>query len=380
MSSATSTLDALINRVGGIATPFSVELPDGQMRDIGQGKPEFHVGLRNDRALRAVRTLDEADIAEAYLHGDLDIEGDMLKPFALRASLDDRHPLVAAWRFIQPLLFGQVYTNKQAISSHYNADPKLFLSFLDPVFPAYSQGVYANDDEPLAKALERKFDWAIEQCQLSPGKSVLEIGPGWGAFAGHALQAGVRFTGITNSEVSQIYLRSKLANFGDRFDILLTDFYNFEPKERFDSIVIMGVIEHLPNYERVLKKFDRLLKPGGRVFLDGSAAKKKYELSTFMVRHIYPGNHSFLVLDDLLNKLAKTELELMEVQNDRWSYFLTFKQWALNLEANKGYVQRTFGDFEFRKFRLYLWGAAYEFLSRNLDCYRLILEKPKDAA
>jgi len=103
----------------------------------------------------------------------------------------------------------------------------------------------------------------------------------------------------------------------------------------------MGVIEHLPNYERVLKKFDRLLKPGGRVFLDGSAAKKKYELSTFMVRHIYPGNLSFLVLDDLLNKLAKTELELMEVQNDRWSYFLTFKQWALNLEVNKDYVQRT---------------------------------------
>jgi cyclopropane-fatty-acyl-phospholipid synthase len=380
MSSAASTLDALINRVGGIATPFSIELPDRQTRNVGEGKPEFHVGLRNDRALRALRTLDEADIAEAYLHGDIDIEGDMLKPFALRATLDDSHPLVTAWRFIQPLLFGQVYTNKQAISSHYNADPKLFLSFLDPVFPAYSQGVYAHDDEPLSKALERKFDWAIGQCQLGPGKLVLEIGPGWGAFAGHALQAGVRFTGITNSEVSQIYLRSKLANFGDRFDILLTDFYKFEPKETFDSIVIMGVIEHLPNYERVLKKFDRLLKPGGRVFLDGSAAKNKYELSTFMVRHIYPGNHSFLVLDDLLNKLAKTELELMEVQNDRWSYFLTFKQWALNLEANKGYVQRTFGDFEFRKFRLYLWGAAYEFLSRNLDCYRLILEKPKDAA
>ena len=379
MSSSASTLDALINRVSGVTTPFSIEMPDRQTRNIGEGKPEFHVGLRNDRALRALRTLDEADIAEAYLHGDIDIEGDMLKPFALRASLDDSHPLVAAWRFIQPLLFGQVYTNKQAISSHYNADPKLFLSFLDPVFPAYSQGVYAHDDEPLSKALERKFDWAIEQCQLGPGKSVLEIGPGWGAFAGHALQAGVRFTGITNSEVSQIYLRSKLANFGDRFDILLTDFYNFEPKERFDSIVIMGVIEHLPNYERVLKKFARLLKPGGRVFVDGSAAKKKYELSTFMVRHIYPGNHSFLVLDDLLNKLAKTELELMEVQNDRWSYFLTFKQWALNLEANKGYVQRTFGDFEFRKFRLYLWGAAYEFLTRNLDCYRLILEKPRGA-
>jgi cyclopropane-fatty-acyl-phospholipid synthase len=140
-----------------------------------------------------------------------------------------------------------------------------------------------------------------------------------------------------------------------------------------------GVIEHLPNYERVLKKFYRLLKPGGRVFLDGSAAKKKYELSTFMVRHIYPGNHSFLVLDDFLNKVGRTDFEAMEIHNDRWSYFLTFRQWARNLGANRDYVRSTFGDFEYRKFRLYLWGAAYEFLARNLDCYRLILYKPLDA-
>jgi len=334
------------------------------------------VGLRNERALRALCTLDEGNIAEAYLQGDIDLEGDMLKPFGLRALLDDRHPLVATWRFLEPLIFGQVYTNKRAISSHYNADPKLFLSFLDPIFPAYSQGVYVYDDEPLSKALERKFDWAIEQCELGPGKTVLEIGPGWGAFAGHALQSGMRFIGITNSEVSQSYLRSKLGNFGDQFDILLTDFYEYESKEKFDAIVIMGVIEHLPDYKRVLKKVYHLLKPGGFVFLDGSATRKKYELSTFMVRHIYAGNHSCLVLDDLLHELAKTDLELLQVQNDRWSYSLTFKQWALNLEANKNFVQRTFGDFEFRKFRLFLWGGVYEFSARNRDCYRLMIRKP----
>ena len=379
MSSAATTLDALINRVGGIATPFSIELPDGEKRNVGQGKAEFHVGLRNERALRALRTLDEGDIAEAYLQGDIDLEGDMLKPFALRAQLDDRHPLVAAWRFIEPFLFGQVYTNKQAIASHYNADPKLFLSFLDPVMPAYTQGIYEHDEEPLAKAVERKFDWAIEQCKLGPGKTVLEIGPGWGAFAGHALQAGVRFTGITNSQVQQDYLRSKLANFGDRFDILLTDFYDYEPTEPFDAIAIMGVMGHLPHYQRVLNKFFSLLKPGGFVYLDEASAWKKYEISSFMVRHIFPGNHSFLVLDDFINKIPKSGLELMEVHNDRWSYHLTFKQWALNLEASKDYVRANFGDFEYRKFRLYLWGAAYEFLARNLDCYRLTLSKPKNA-
>ena len=377
MTTAAAAIEALIDRVGPVKSPFTVELPSGERRKVGDGEPEFHIGLRNERALRAVRSLDQGNIAEAYLQGDIDLEGDMLKPFTLRDSLDDRHPLVAAWRFVEPLLFGQVYTNRQAISSHYNADPKLFLSFLDPVFPAYSQGVYESDDEPLAKALQRKFDWALDQCRIGKGTRVLEIGPGWGAFAGHALQAGARFTGITNSEVSQAYLKGKLANFGDNFDIVLTDFYDYQPKEKFDAIVIMGVIEHLPDYERVLKKFSELLKPGGRVFLDGSAWKTKYELSTFMVRHTYPGNHSFLVLDDFLNKMGKTDFEVNVIHNDRWSYFLTFKQWALNLEAHKDYIQRTFGDFEFRKFRLYLWGATYEFLHRNLDCYRLILSKPK---
>jgi cyclopropane-fatty-acyl-phospholipid synthase len=302
----------------------------------------------------------------------------MLKPFALRAKLGDRHPLVTAWRFVQPLLFGQIYTNRRAIASHYDADPKLFLSFLDPKMPAYTQGVYAHDNEALADAIERKFKFAMEKCELGPGKRVLEIGPGWGAFAAYALERGVQFTGITISEVSQSYLKAKFSHYGEQFEILLADILKYRSDEPFDAIVIMGVMGHLPQYQRVLRKFDELLKPGGRVFLDESAALKKYEISTFMVRHIFPGNHSFLVLDDFLHNLGKTKLEVMEVHNDRWSYHLTFKQWAQNLEVNKEYVQRTFGDFEYRKFRLYLWGAAYEFLARNLDCYRLILYKPND--
>ncbi len=247
------------------------------------------------------------------------------------------------------------------------------------MYPAYSQGMYKSDDEPLSKALERKFDWAIKKCALRAGKRVLEIGPGWGAFAGHALRSNINFTGITNSGVSQAFQRDKLANFGDRLDILFTDFYDFEPAAPFDVIVIMGVIEHLPNYGKVLRKFYRLLKPGGLVFLDASAARKKYELSTFMVRYIYPSNHSFLVLDNFLNKMNKPPFELEELHNDRWSYYLTFKQWAEKLEAKKDYIRKAFDDFEYRRFRLYLWGAAYEFLARNLDCYRMLLSKPKDA-
>jgi len=377
---AENAVDAFIARVGAKFKPFAIEMPDGQVRIVGDGEPVFRAALRNDRAVKAVRSLDEGNLAEAYMRGDIDLDGDMFQPFALRASLDDRHLLTSAWRFLQPLLFGQVYTNRQAIKSHYDADQRLFLSFLDETHPAYSQGVYESDDEQLATALERKFTYVVERCELGPGKRVLEIGPGWGAFAGYALQLDADFTGITISKESQAYLTEKLSTIADRFRIHLADFLRYEPNEKFDAIVIMGVIEHLPDYARVLRKFDRLLKPGGFVFLDGSAAQEKYELSTFMARHIYPGNHSFLVLDDFLNKLGRVPLDLVEAFSDRWSYFLTFRQWAQNLERSSEFVRREFGDFEYRKFRLYLFGAAYEFMARNLDCYRMVLYKPKTAS
>ena len=101
--------------------------------------------------------------------------------------------------------------------------------------------------------------------------------------------------------------------------------------------------------------------------------------SSFMVKYIYPGNHSFLVLDDFLNKLAKTPLQVEEIFNDRMSYFHTFVQWAKNFDAHKDAVTAKFGEFDYRRFRLYLWGAAYEFLSRSLDCYRMIIHLPEDA-
>ena len=116
-----SRINGFIDRIGAVEVPFSIEMPDGHKRDVGEGEPKFHVALRTDRAVKALGSLDEANIGEAYLQGDIDLEGDMISPFALRASLDDSHPIVAAWRFIQPLIFGQVFTNKAAIELiHHN--------------------------------------------------------------------------------------------------------------------------------------------------------------------------------------------------------------------------------------------------------------------
>jgi cyclopropane-fatty-acyl-phospholipid synthase len=357
---------------------FELRMPDGSLHGFGPGTPEFRVVLHNPAGLKALTSLDEGRFADAYLAGNIDLEGDMLRPFALRGTMGDFHLVTSVWRFLQPLLMGQVKTNRGAISSHYDIDPRFFLALLDPITPCYTQGVYERDDETLDVATTRKFDYCFERLGLKAGDHILEIGPGWGAWFEYASARGVKCTGISISQASIDYLNGRAKELGRDWELIFSDLLAYQTDRRYDAIVIMGVIEHLPQYDRVLAKFMELLKPGGNIFLDGSACVKKYELSSFMVKYIYPGNHSFLVLHDFLTQLAKTPLSMKECFSDRWSYFLTFRQWAVNFDNNREFVIDNFGEFNYRRFRLYLWGAAYEFYSRSLDCYRMILHYPDD--
>jgi cyclopropane-fatty-acyl-phospholipid synthase len=369
-------VDRILERFAKSGPPFEIFFPDGRHLSFGEGAAGFTVTLRSQDAVRAMASMDEGRIADAYVEGHLDIEGDMLRPFQLRKGMSDRHYVVTLWRFIQPLLFGQVRTNQRAIADHYDIDSAFFLSFLDQEYPMYTQGVFHSPDETLAVATRRKFDYCYEKLNLKPGDRVLEIGPGWGAWSKYAAERGIKCTGLTISKESLEYLGRQAKTLGHDWSIINCDFLSYATDEKYDAIVIMGVIEHLPQYGTVLRKFTSLLKPGGRIFLDGSACTKKYELSSFMVKYIYGGNHSFLVLHDFLTQMAHTPLRVHELHDDRMSYFLTFRQWAMNFEKNRQAVIDRFGEFNYRRFRLYLWGATYEFLSGSLDCYRMIIEYP----
>jgi len=379
-TAGSTILGRFARRFAQSPTSFDVQLPDKSVQHFGSGAPSFRVTLNNHQALRALLSLDEGRFGDAYLAGDIDLDGDLLQLFALRKYLKDLHPLTAIWRFLQPILFGQVRTNRRVITAHYDIDPDFFLSFLDPKTPCYTQGVYERDDEGLDAATLRKFAYCFESCHLRPGDHILEIGPGWGAWLEYASQRGIRCTGISVSKVSVDYLNGRSKQLGYDWELILTDLLEYHTDRKYDAIVIMGVIEHLPNYGAVLERFMNMLKPGRFIFLDASACTRKYELSSFMVKYIYGGNHSFLVLDDFLDQLAKTPLRVMEIFNDRHSYFLTFQQWARNFERNRDAVISRFGEFNYRRFRLYLWGAAYEFLSGSLECYRMTMQLPENPA
>jgi cyclopropane-fatty-acyl-phospholipid synthase len=375
-------LDQVMDRIRAKVSPraqvpFELCFWNGRSLSFGQGDCALQIVVNNERGLGALATLDELAICEAYLDGSLDVKGDMIQLIELRRVLPDGDRL---WnqlgRRLMALVLGQVRTDHRAIAQHYEFDHDLYLSYLQAT-RCYSQAVFARDDEPLDEAQRRKLELAIEACQVKRGQHLLDVGAGWGTLTEYAGRKGIRVTSLTISHKSHEFVSDLITRFQLPCEVRLQDFLEHKATERYDAIAILGVMEHLPNYGAVLRQFAKLLKPGGRVYLDAGAIGEKFKSTPFLTRYIYPGNHSFFCLHDFLKALTSTRFELIAVHNDRHSYYLTCKAWAENFERVRDEIITRWGEPLYRRFQLYLWGSAHAFLSRGLNAYRVVLESPQ---
>lgn len=359
------------------ATPFALRLLDGSETVIGDGVPDVTLVVTSPTGLDALASFDLATAGEAYLHGDLDVEGDLASMLGMRELFKDRHPLSYAGRFVKPLLRGQVRSDHEYIAHHYEEDPAFFLAFLDRRHRCYSQGVFAHPDESLEDAISRKLAYAVEVTGLQEGDRVLDIGGGWGAFVEHGGQHGLRVTSLTISEASRRFVQDIIDTQSLPCEIRREHLFDHRPEAPYDAIVNLGVTEHLPDYPRTLAKYLELLKPGGRVYLDASAARKKNWVSTFVEKQLFPGNGSPLALASYVKAVGRSPLELELVINDRENYGLTARHWAENLDAARDTIQARFGSRQYRLFRLYLWGCVDGFSRDYIQAYRWVLRRAR---
>lgn len=357
--------------------PFSVRLPNGSAYSFGNDAPRFSVILKDRKALSAVMRFDELAFTEAYINGSLDIEGSMWDLMVCRELLSDMRPLHALWQRIAPYLAGQVRINRRAIAEHYEYDPDLYLGFMDRT-RCYSQAVFEHDDEPLESAQYRKLETAVSSCGLKAGDRVLDVGGGWGSFVEYAGSKGIQVTALTIAPRQAEFINDLIERHNLPCRTILGDFYDYSTPEPYDAIVILGVMEHLPDYGAVIEQIHRLLKPGGKVYLDASSFREKYSKPTFISRYVFPGNHRFFCLHDFLEQVARTKLEVLSVHNDRHSYYLTCREWAINLDKARDEIVERWGERVYRIFALYLWGSAHAFYSRSMDAFRVVLERPAE--
>ncbi len=356
--------------------PFAISYNGTAAHRFGQDDPAFTIVLNNEHAVAVLSSLDQNKIAEAYMSGSIDLEGDLLHALGMRALFRDRRGLHFLWRFIRPMIFGQIKSDKKWIAGHYDTEPEFFELFLDKRHRAYSQAVFAHDGESLEDAETRKLDFALEAVGAKPGDRILDIGAGWGSMAEHAGKKGIRVSSLTISKRSHEYVSRLISEQQLPGEVLLEHFMEHSVSEPYDGIVNCGVTEHLPDYPGSLTQYERLLKPGGRVYLDASAQRIKNGQGSFMARYVFEGNGSLLCLHEYLAAVAESPFHLRGVWDDSHNYYLTCKAWAERLDRHRQEIEQRWGKQLYRIFQLYLWGSAEGFHSGVLDAYRVVLQKP----
>jgi cyclopropane-fatty-acyl-phospholipid synthase len=355
-----------------------VALPNGAQIQFGDSDPAFVVTFKSERSLSL--PLNEYAIAAAYINGEVDLDGDMEPVFGLRDHLRFG---TTAWQMLKfawnLLVLPTTAVNKQAIESHYTLGDDFYLTFLDNRYRFYSQCIFYDENESLEDAAEHKLERMWKALELRPGMQLLDIGGGWGGVAEYCAPRGVRVTSVTLAEDSANYMKSRFEEKGIDAEVVLIDFLDLELDVQFDSVVIFGVIEHIPNYAKFCRNVWRHLKPSGRLYLDASASKEKFAVSPITRKYIFQGHHSFFSLPDMIREQLLHGFEIVEVQRETRDYELTIRHWAGRFEIAREEIIERWGERTYRIFRVYLWGGAHAFRTNRLQAYHFVTERRADS-
>ncbi|WP_158441517.1 class I SAM-dependent methyltransferase [Kribbella steppae] len=344
---------------------------------VGSKDPTFTVTFRTERALKLPCT--ELALGNAYIHGEIDLDGDMSSVLSLRDSMRFGTRPSQMLRFAYELLVrSPTRANKRAIDAHYLLGDDFYLTFVDKRYRFYSHCLFESDGDSLEEAAEHKLESMWNFLGLQSGMRLLDIGGGWGGVADYCGARGVHVTSVTLAEDSRSYIESLIRERNLPAEVVVGDFLDFKTNSPFDHAVIYGVIEHIPNYTRFCSTLWDALKPGGRLYLDASATKEKFAISPITRKFTWTGHHSFLSLPDMVREQLFHGFEIIDVARETHDYELTITRWAERFEAARTQIVDRWGEETYRTFQIFLWGGAHAFRTNRLQAYHLVTERRED--
>ncbi len=354
--------------------PLLVRSPDGGELTLGSGDPVMTVTANDADGVEAIESRDELRIAEAYMNGSIDFDGDLIAGLAARDNLTTRSAPVIVKNHLLPLVKGRAASNKQWIATHYDLD-NIQLHGIDSDYSVYTPGIYLDEDDSLEVGAERKLGAAFESLQLSDSSRVLDVGCGWGGFLRYCAARGVDATGITLSQHQRGHALKRLANDGLEATVLYQDFFEYRPAEKFDGISLMGVMEDLAEYRKVMPLLESWLAPGGRIYFDFAASGDRFGITSFVTKHIWPGRFRLVYMPQFIAAASKAGLDIVNIENDRLNYHLWAKKGLERWLPKRAEVTEESDDRTFRLMTLLMAGTAEMFSpnSKRATAYRVTL-------
>ncbi len=359
--------------------------PWGSIHSLGRRPgPEVVVRIPNISTLIRVLTKPALFVGEAYTNGALTIEKGSLREFlsictsgveasGAYSSAEIRRHLGKLSRILQQ--FNPIKRSRANVAHHYDLSGTLYDYFLDPD-RQYSCAYFAEGNECLEEAQEKKKKLIERKLLLKPGMEVLDIGCGWGGLALHLAQhADVNVTGITLSkeQLKVAQERSKNEGLSDRARFLFRDYR--EEQGCYDRIVSVGMFEHVgfSHYGRFFNKWRSLLKPDGVGLLHAiGRMEPPGGTNPWLQKYIFPGGYC-PALSEVLAAIERAGLWVTDIEILRLHYAETLRHWWDRFQANRDAIKALYDERFCRMWEFYLAGCEAAFRNGTMMVFQIQL-------
>jgi cyclopropane-fatty-acyl-phospholipid synthase len=388
-------LDSLFQEYEG--SRFGIRFWDGwQWYSHGNEGPACTIVLESPSALGALITHpNEVTLGEAFIHGDLNVDGDIFSVFPITDYILRRprqwkqriQENMAGFFFDLGRYLKNGFLHSQqrdhfSISYHYDQSVEFYRPWLGKTL-AYSCAYFGSKSDSLDQAQEQKLELICRKLRLHPGERFLDIGCGWGSLI---LQAAAKYKvfahGITLSKEQAEVAQRRIQQVGleNSCTVELQDYRDQLVFQTYDKIASIGMVEHvglknLPLYFRIAR---RLLKPGG-VFLNHGivrAHNSPTPRSSFIDKYVFPDGH-LVTLSQAVQCAESVGLEVRDVENLREHYELTLRRWVEELRHNADIVRKYVSEGTYRIWLLYMAGSAAAFHRGDIAVYQTLLSAPE---
>lgn len=380
----------------------------GQARiTVGSGRRRFGLQVKDPACIRAMVLGGGAlSLAEAHFKGQLDYDGDIYEVLALRkyfptlkfgamekAKLamsalqlpSDKAGAAALGAAKAGSAFKKSHTRESdtdAIQFHYDVSNEFYGTFLDGQM-VYSCGYFAGETDALENAQSNKLDHVCKKLQLKPGERFLDIGCGWGAMVCWAAKHyGVKAHGVTlsDAQLETAKMRIRKEGLSGLVTVEKRDYRDLEGEGRFDKISSIGMFEHvglkqLPEYNQTVF---RLLSANGLFLNHGiTHAAEGWDTglnSAFLQKWVFPDGELDRV-SNIAGGMESAGFEIIDVENLRFHYAQTLREWVKRLEANRLQAQGYVGQERYKVWRMYMAGSALEFEEGETGIHQILASK-----
>lgn len=355
--------------------PISVTYWDDTTAVYGEGIPKIAITFKKKIPLEAMKSKPTLILAEAYMNGDIGIDGSIQE--LVTSAFRTDHSFLTNNPFLKhlPKISHTKKNSEQDIQNHYDIGNDFYRLWLDKTM-TYSCAYFEHEDDTLEEAQLNKDRHIIHKLNPESGKCLLDIGSGWGTLLFMAAEEfGINATGVTLSQEQYDYTQEQIKerHLEGKVTVLLEDYR--EVKGKFDYITSVGMFEHVgkENLGLYFDKVKELLAPSGCALIHGITGQHEGAgVDPFINKYIFHGGYIPNVAENLQH-VMDSGLQLTDLEPLRRHYQKTLEIWNDNYNQVIDQVKVKYGIPFSKMWSLYLQACAGSFESGNIDVMQYLL-------